>query len=134
MKNTPLSRHLGLLSDQTETQGGLGGRRGAHRSSLSSLPPLLLASASGDQAPGPRQSSLVAAPFFLQKAWEAVGQPSYLKFCYCTDPGILKACSFRAPSALYFFSSPKSRELCFYPSASPLWGTSIPFPWFTRIK
>ena len=70
-----LSCHLGLLSDQRETQGGLAGRRGAHCSSRCSLLPFLLVSASGDRAPGPRRSSLAAALFCLERLGKQSGSP-----------------------------------------------------------
>ena len=62
------------------------------------------------------------------KAGKAVRYPSHLRFCPCPDPRFQKACSLGAPRALYCFSSPKARELCFHHSAPQLWGTSIPFP------
>ena len=124
-----LSCHLGLLSDQRHREGWRVGEG-------PTAPPRAHCCRSCWSPPGSRSKAVFSrgCSFLSRKAWKAVGQPSYLRFCYCTDPGFLKACSLRALCALYFFSSPKSRQIGFYPSSPPLWGTSIPFPLFTLIK
>ena len=66
-----LSCHLGLLSDQTGTQGGL------PVGEEPTAPPRAqqLVSASGDRAPGPRRSSLEAARFCLERLGKQLASP-----------------------------------------------------------